>query len=396
MVRSNRSDVFWLSKKDSLSVSSLYLHIPFCRRRCRYCDFFSTTAGPVERNTYVDLLCRHLELIGRNATSNTALQTIYFGGGTPSLLTGEQLTLVLKACRDRFGLSAAAEITLEVNPGTFGGEYLQQVRQAGVNRLSIGIQSFDGRQLQQLGRCHDVDQARAAVTAARAAGFDNISLDLMFALPGQSSDDLNQEIDLLLQQEPEHISVYGLTIEEGTEFERWRQQGKLEVTDEDEYARQYELLRARFTAAGYEHYELSNFALPGRCCRHNQRYWQRRSCLAVGCGAHSFVEQGYGERWHVPTDLARYRRLLEAGADPAELLEDFDRRGAMAETVYLALRTSAGIDLAAFEQCFAEPLQRAFPAALAQLQGSLVWTRERVILPPNHWLIYDHLIASFF
>ncbi|MBW6508668.1 MAG: radical SAM family heme chaperone HemW [Desulfuromonadales bacterium] len=377
-------------------MSSLYFHIPFCRRRCRYCDFFSTTTSDVERDNYVDLLCRHLELIHCDELADSELQTIYFGGGTPSLLTAEQLHLLLTASRARFGLSAEAEITLEVNPGTFGGKYLQQVRQTGINRLSIGIQSFNDQQLRQLGRCHNADQARAAVTGARAAGFDNISLDLMFALPGQDTDDLDREIDQLLQQEPEHISVYGLTVEAGTEFERWQQQGLITAVDEDEYARQYELLRARFSAAGYEHYEVSNFARPGWHCQHNQRYWQRRSCLAIGAGAHSFVESGYGERRHVPADLARYRQLLTAGVDPAERLESFNRRGAMIETLYLALRTSAGVDPVAFEERFGESLQRAFPTAMARLQASLVCSGERIMLPPQHWLIYDHLIKAFF
>ncbi len=377
-------------------MNSLYFHIPFCRRRCRYCDFFSTTAGPGERDIYVDLLCRQLKLIFADEPIVSGLKTIYFGGGTPSLLTVEHLNLLLSTCHDLSGLSATTEITLEVNPGTFGGKYLQQVRQLGVNRLSIGIQSFDERQLRQLGRCHDGEQARAAVRTARAAGFDNISLDLMFALPGQDSDELQREVDQLLQLEPEHISVYGLTIEEGTDFDRWRRQGRLKETDEEEYAEQYELLRARFTAAGYEHYEVSNFAHPGCRCLHNQRYWQRRSCLAVGAGAHSFVESGYGARRHVPADLVRYRQFLEAGADPAELLEQFGRKGAMVETAYLALRTSDGLDLAAFEQCFGESLQQAFPGTLAQLQDSLVFSDGRAVMPPQHWLIYDHLIASFF
>jgi len=377
-------------------VSSLYIHIPFCRARCHYCDFFSTTGSSVERDIYVDLLCRHLELISCDDPASRELQTVYFGGGTPSLLKVEQVARLLSTCRNRFGLSATAEITFEVNPGTFAGEYLQQICLAGVNRLSIGVQSFDEQQLQQLGRCHNVDQARAAVADARVFGFDNISLDLMFTLPGQSSAGLSREIEQLLRLEPEHISIYGLTIEKGTEFERRQQQGKFIVPDEDEYARQYEMLCARFTAAGYEHYEVSNFARPGRRCQHNQRYWQRRSCLSVGAGAHSFVESDYGERWHVAPDLVRYRQLLETGTDPAELLENFDRRGAMAETAYLALRTSEGIDLAAFEQRFGESLQHAFPAAFAQLRGSLVFSAGRVTLPPQHWLIYDHLIASFF
>nr|WP_224746887.1 radical SAM family heme chaperone HemW [Pelovirga terrestris] len=374
----------------------MYFHIPFCRKRCRYCDFFSTTAGTGERDIYVDLLCRHLTLISGDDQTFSPLNTIYFGGGTPSLLTAKQLAQLLGTCHNLFGLNATAEVTLEVNPATFGGNYLQQVRQLGVNRLSIGIQSFDDRQLQQLGRCHDGQQAQSAVTAARAAGFDNISLDLMFALPGQNSNDLKREIDQLLQLEPEHISVYGLTIEEGTEFARWRLQGQLKVPDDEEYAGQYEFLRIRFTAAGYEHYEVSNFARPGHRCRHNQCYWQRRTCLAVGAGGHSFVESGYGARRHVPADLVRYRKFLEAGADPAELLEQFDRKGAMAETAYLALRTSDGLGLAAFEQRFGESLQQVFPDALAQLQGSLVFDNGRVVLLPQHWLIYDHLIASFF
>ncbi len=377
-------------------MSSLYFHIPFCRQRCRYCDFFSTTADSGERAIYVDLLCRHLKLISGDDQANSELQTIYFGGGTPSLLTTKELALLLATCGDLFGLNATAEITIEVNPGTFGGNYLQQVRQLGVNRLSIGIQSFEDRQLQQLGRCHDSDQARATVAAARAAGFDNISLDLMFALPGQNSDELKREIDQLLQLEPEHISVYGLTIEEGTLFYRWRHQGRLKITDDEEYAGQYELLCARFTDAGYEHYEVSNFARSGRRCLHNQRYWQRRSCLAVGAGAHSFVESGYGARWHVPADLVRYRQFLEAQKNPAELLEQFDRKEAMVEAAYLALRTSDGLDLAAFEQYFGESLQQAFPDTLVQLRGSLVFRDGRALLPPRHWLIYDHLIASFF
>jgi len=398
MVRSNRSDVFWLSLlpiKDSFFVSSLYFHIPFCRSRCHYCDFFSTTADASTRRRYVAALLKHLELLGRNEPTTGPLQTIYFGGGTPSLLAVDQVASLLSACHKLFGVGESAEITLEVNPGTFSDNYLQQIRQAGVNRLSMGLQSFDDQQLQQLGRCHSVDQARDAVVAARAAGFDNISLDLMFALPGQDSDALNREIDLLLQQEPEHISVYGLTIEEGTEFERRYQLGTLAASDEEEYARQYELVRMRFAAAGYEHYEVSNFARPGYRCRHNQRYWQRRTCLAVGCGAHSFDERGYGERRHVPADLDRYLHMLKAGSEPSELLESFGRLAAMKETVYLALRTSDGIDLNAFEQRFESSLESVFTLTLDRLQGTLIRSPERVTLPAQHWLICDYLISSF-
>ncbi len=376
-------------------MSSMYIHIPFCLTRCRYCDFFSTTADATERDNYVALLVRHLELLKYNIATNTDLQTIYFGGGTPSLLTIDQLELLLRTCSKVFGIAANAEITIEVNPGTFERPYLHQLHTIGFNRLSIGIQSFDSGQLLRLGRCHTHEQSLESVKAARSAGFDNLSLDLMFALPGQDTDNLDREVDQLLQQTPEHISVYGLTVEEGTEFGRLQRQGKLTVADEEEYAQQYELLRERFCTAGYEHYELSNFAVPGRRCRHNLCYWQRRNCLAVGCGAHSFVENGYGERWHIPADLQRYRQRLEAGLDPAEKLEAFDRTGAMKETVYLALRTSDGIDPSAFERRFGESFHNAFPIATEALAKVLLQSPQRVALGSQHWLIYDHLISTF-
>lgn len=377
-------------------MSSLYFHIPFCRSRCHYCDFFSTTAGTAERGNYVTLLLQHLRLLATTrAFNNVDLETIYLGGGTPSLLTIEQLERLLTACDELFGIAAQAEITIEVNPGTFDRFYLQQLRKLGFNRLSIGVQSFDAGQLLCLGRCHSREQSLEAVPAARSAGFDNVSLDLMFALPAQTTQQLDEEIKLLLQQEPEHISVYGLTIEEGTEFEQLQRRGKLSTVDEEEYARQYELLRERFGTTGYEHYEVSNFARPGYRCHHNQRYWQRRHCLAVGCGAHSFLEKGYGERWHIPADLPRYQQNLQANCNPAEKLEDFDRSGAMKETAYLALRTSDGIDLAAFEQRFGDSFHDVFSSPVAALQGVLRQSSQQVAFEPQHWLIYDHLISPF-
>lgn len=376
-------------------MSSIYFHIPFCRHRCRYCDFFSTTGGAAERADYVRLLLKHLELLRRNEPGGTAIQTLYFGGGTPSLLSIDQLTLLLTTCDKLYGFTSDAEVTIEVNPGTCNRTYLQELHKIGINRLSIGIQSFNSANLLLLGRCHTRKQSLEMVSAARSAGFDNLSLDLIFALPEQTSEHLDTEIQLLLQQDPEHISVYGLTIEEGTEFERLQRQGKLSVPDEDEYARQYEQLRDRFGAAGYEHYELSNFARPGRRCLHNQQYWHRHSCRGIGCGAHSFTDIGYGERRHVPADLKRYQQRLDAGLDPEQTLETFDRRGAMKEAVYLALRTRDGIDPDAFERRFEETFHQAFPTAVNSLTEVLINSPQRVAIKPQHWLIYDHLISHF-
>lgn len=375
---------------------SLYLHIPFCLQRCLYCDFFSHVADTDKRQAYVEQLLKNLQFVQCDAPDSGPLQTLYLGGGTPSLMTLAQVESLLLACGKLFGIAPDCEITLEANPGTVDRDYLQQLRSLGVNRLSLGIQSFDPKQLRRLGRCHSREQGLESITAARAAGFDNISLDLMFALPQQSLEDLKQDIELLLLQQPEHISVYGLTFEEETDFYRRLLQGELVPCPEADYARQYTLLREKLGGAGYEHYELSNFARENRRCLHNQIYWQRRTCLAAGAGAHSFIEKGYGERWSVPADLALYTQEIEAGRNPAQQLEQFDLREAMQEFVYLALRTADGIDLRQFEDRFGHPLPSVFPTALKRISDALLITPQRIVLKPERWLIYDHLISHFF
>lgn len=376
-------------------MSSLYVHIPFCVSRCLYCDFFSTTVRGTAHESYVALLLQQLKVLRLNEPATTALKTLYLGGGTPSVLKTEQLVLLLSACRELFGFAADAEMSIEVNPATFTGNYLQRLREIGFNRLSIGVQSFHSGQLLRLGRCHDPEQSRQTIAAARSAGFDNLSLDLMFALPGQKREQLENEIDQLLHHEPEHISVYGLTIEQGTAFARQLRQGRLETCDDDDYASQYELLRERLTRAGYEHYELSNFARTGYRCRHNQVYWRRQSCLALGAGAHGFCDRGWGERWHVPADLEGYRSCLQRGENPAEVLETFDRVAAMKEYAYLALRTSDGIERRDFVRRFGCSPEKAFPEAQKKLGGQLHSDGQHWYLNPSSWLLYDHLISAF-
>lgn len=376
-------------------MSSLYLHIPFCRQRCPYCDFFSQVADLSQQQAYVAQLQKHLQLIRRDLLRPVPLQTVYFGGGTPSLLRISEIDALLTASDRLFGLAADCEITLEANPGTITASYLAQLRQTGVNRLSLGIQTFAARQLQMLGRCHSREQGLQSIAAARAAGFDNLSLDLIFALPDQTLDTLEADVDLLLRQQPEHISVYGLTFEEGTAFEQRRQRGDLVPCSEDEYARQYEYLQQRLCSVGYEHYELSNFALPQRRCRHNQVYWQRRTCLAAGCGAHAFSDEGFGERWAIPPDPQRFAAALAAGKNPAQCLERFTRSGAMQETLYLALRTADGLDRQAFAERFGQPVEEVFAGALQQLGTAALMTPTRIALRPQSWLIYDHLVSAF-
>jgi len=375
---------------------SLYLHIPFCLRKCPYCDFYSQAGSQRELDEYVDLLCRQLRLLVRQQPQRTELETIFFGGGTPSLLQAAQVERILKLLRDCFGVAATAEISLEANPGTLDAEKLNGYRAAGVNRLSLGVQSLCDEQLQQLGRVHSAEQARTAVSLARAAGFSNLSLDLMFNLPGQDCCALEAELQELLELQPEHLSLYGLSFEEGTEFAARLQAGVLQAVDEEEAAAQYRLLHRQLQQAGYEHYEISNFARPGFRCRHNQTYWQRRSCLAAGCGGHSFTAAGYGERWAVPADLARYRQRLLRDEDPAELLERFDRRGAMAETLYLALRTRDGLARSEFRERFGQTPEEVCPRAFQQLRGRLHLENDHWRFDLTGWLLYDHLISRFF
>ena len=376
-------------------MSSLYLHIPFCSNKCPYCDFFSQVGSQKQLDEYVELLNLDIRILQQKFPHNSPLETIFFGGGTPSLLSAEQIGSLLKNIKGTFDIDKNAEITLEANPGTVDLDQLRGYRQVGVNRLSLGIQSLNDKHLQLLGRIHTADQAQDSVIAARAAGFSNLSLDLMFALPDQDLSSLEEELSLLLELSPEHISLYGLSFEEGTEFAVRRQRGELTACGESLYADQYRLLHERMNAAGFEHYEISNFARPGYRCRHNQVYWRRQTCLALGCGAHSFVADGWGERWHVPPDLPAYRRKLQNGQNAYGLLESFDRQAAMAETVYLTLRTADGLSRKRFRQQFGSFPEELFPDAFRCQAERLKLLDDSWRFDLQGWLLYDHLISAF-
>jgi oxygen-independent coproporphyrinogen-3 oxidase len=372
----------------------LYLHIPFCRRKCPYCDFFSVAGDDPCLRAYPGLLRRHLAwAAGRDG--HGPVGTVYFGGGTPSLLTSRSVGSLLEAIAQNFGLASDAEITLEANPGTVTPARLAGYRAAGVNRLSLGLQSLDPKQLTLLGRLHDAKQGIQAVQWARQAGFTNLSLDLIFALPGQSPDDLDREIDRYLALAPEHLSCYGLTAEPDTPFHHRVQAGELRLPDEEFYADAFLHLHERLTAAGYAHYEIANYARPGSACRHNLGYWQRRPYLGVGAGAHSFRDTGWGERWAVATDLPGYAAALRNRCEPAACLEGFDRLGAMSETLYLGLRTRAGVDDAEFRARFGCGVAEAFPQAVVQLRPWLVLEEGHWRLTLAGWLLYDRLIQAF-
>jgi oxygen-independent coproporphyrinogen III oxidase len=348
------------SEKETISqlleTVSLYLHIPFCHTRCYYCDF-NTYAGILPlKEPYVRALTTEIGLAGLLAqpadSGPRRARTIFFGGGTPSLLSVEQIERLLRACRTAFVVDEDAEITLEANPGTLNREQLKGLRTAGVNRLSLGSQSFDAELLKTLGRIHSPEQITQALYNARAAGFTSINLDFMFGLPGQTMRHWHETLDQALSLRPEHLSLYSLIIEEGTPFHTWTQEGKITPGDEDLCADMYEYADERLQAEGYENYEISNWALPGHQSQHNLTYWQNLPYLGMGAGAHSSFG---GRRFSNILDPTEYIRQLKAKQRPEAESEIVGRAQEMSETAFLGLRTAAGLHLPTFEQRFGEP-----------------------------------------
>lgn len=339
-----------------LTTAALYLHVPFCHTRCHYCDF-NTYAGLLPlREPYVRALLTEIELAGEMALHAEGTlrraRTIFFGGGTPSLLSVAQISRLLAACFRSFAVDSDAEITLEANPGTLSQKQLQGLREAGVNRLSMGAQSFDAQLLASLGRIHSPQEITQAVHAARAAGFTSINLDFMFGLPEQTMRHWRETLDQALALRPEHLSLYSLIIEEGTPFFTWVQEERILPGDEDLCADMYEYADDLLRKAGYLNYEISNWALPGHQSRHNLTYWQNLPYIGMGAGAYSSFG---GRRFANIREPHAYIKRLKARKLPEEECELISTEQAMSETAFLALRTAAGLHLATFERRFARP-----------------------------------------
>ncbi len=289
----------------------LYIHIPFCIRKCAYCDFLSAPAAPEVQEAYVGQLLQEIAASKKLPEDYEAV-TVFFGGGTPGILKGELLCSILRALRDRFSVREDAEITVEANPGTVNRDKLVQYREAGVNRISLGLQSADNQELKLLGRIHTWEQFLESFQLARETGFRNINVDLMSALPGQTTESVHRTLERVLTLSPEHISAYSLILEEGTPFYK-RYEGHPELLPSEEEERQmYYDTRDRLCACGYEHYEISNFAKPGYACRHNLGYWERTDYKGFGLGAASLLEN---VRYTNQTDLTEYLKGNFAGTE---------------------------------------------------------------------------------
>lgn len=309
----------------------IYVHVPFCRTRCRYCDFYRVGEKQERIGAFLGALEREIE--GLEEHAGAPVDTIFLGGGTPSLLAPRQVVGILDALRRRFSVSSAAEVSLEANPSDLDVERLAGYRRAGIDRLSLGVQSLCDRELELLGRRHDAARAAACVGWAREAGFDNVSLDLMLAIPGQTEASFAATLERALDLAPEHLSLYLLEVHARSEMDGLRRRRPRLFPDEEAQRRRYLRAVEQLTAAGYEHYEISNFAFPGRRSRHNLRYWLGRPFLGLGPSAHSAVG---GRRWRHPPDLAAYledpHAIEELPSEPRE------------ERVFLGLRLLDGVD----------------------------------------------------
>ncbi len=314
---------------------AVYIHLPFCRRKCGYCSFISCAGRERDIPACLDALRQEIEA----RAGGQAVPSVFFGGGTPSLLSVEQVTDLLSTLREHFDVAQDAEITMEANPGTVDEDYLVGLHRAGVNRLSLGVQRFDDVELETLGRIHTVAEAREAFAAARRAGFDNVNLDLIYGLPDDSLAAWRRSLEAALALAPEHLALYALTLEDETPLGRAVAAGEVTPPDADLAADQYELAEELLAAAGYEHYEISNWARPGHECRHNLVYWDNGNYLGFGVAAHSSED---GRRYANTNDLDAY--LAAGGRAPLSLDETLDAATRRAETLILGLRQGRGID----------------------------------------------------
>jgi oxygen-independent coproporphyrinogen-3 oxidase len=388
--------------------AGLYLHIPFCRAKCHYCDF-NTYAGIEDLiPAFVEALARQIE---REAAAidraGRRLVSVFFGGGTPSLLTGRQVARLLEAAARAWELPAGVEVTLEANPGTLTPAALADLRAAGVNRLSLGAQTLQPSGLAALGRAHTAGDVLAGVAAARRAGFDNLNLDLIYGWMGQTEADWLADLEQVVALGVEHLSLYPLTVEAGTPLAAMVRRGQARVADDDEMAARYELAVAQLDAAGYAQYEVSNWArrdpgrpaagagaTPRRACRHNLLYWRNEEYWAGGPGAHGHWS---GRRWLVLKNPRQYVARVMAGEPVIAQAETIDPALAMAETMLLGLRLAEGVSRATFAARHGVSCEDRYGRELAELTaaGQLVQLGDRLVVPPPHRYLLDGIVARF-
>ena len=373
----------------------IYIHIPFCLAKCKYCAFNSIVANAQMIQEYVEALCHEIKL---SANSDT-ISTLYFGGGTPSILTTEQFAKIFEALHENFNLNDYAEITVEANPGThLTHNYLNELRRFGVNRLSLGVQSFDDKLLRTLGRVHNSNEAIQAINLAKSI-FDNVSIDLMYDLPGQNLTILSDTIAIALNLQPQHVSIYGLELEESTEFGRLNELEQLNLPNDDESDDMYEYIMSELPKHGFNRYEISNFAKVGFESKHNLGYWSDVPYLGFGASAHSYINSEcvmrnseFGVRFSNVADIKKYIK----GVDKC-LEEIVTKERAMEEFCFLSLRKAEGIDIKKFKHKFGVSINSIYNEVIHKLtqQGLIDVTNEQIKLTKRGMKYGNYAFAEF-
>jgi len=389
--------------------TGIYLHVPFCRARCTYCDFNTYVGLESTYEPYVRALQSEIRRVGNgewgmgNAQSSPSpfpippprAHTIFFGGGTPSLLQPEWIGELVRTCRETFEMPAQFETTMECNPGTVTLEYFQAVREHGVNRLSFGAQSADPEELKLLGREHTFEQVERAIQYSRTAGFDNINFDLIFGLPNQKVETWRRTLDAALAIHPEHISLYALTIENGTPMYDWVKRGTVPYPDPDAAADMYDYAEETLGAAGYDHYEISNWCKPGHECQHNLIYWRNEPYFGLGAGAHS---SSIDRRWWKVRRPADYIARASKGESLEMNHEDIDDRTSRGETIMLGLRLlNEGLETARFANRYGAPLEQFYAKEIDEglKLGLLDVSAERIKLTEKGHFLSNRVMEMF-
>jgi len=377
----------------------IYVHVPFCVRKCGYCDFYSVAGGEEARDGFPALVEREMDLLlhAYPGEADIPADTVYFGGGTPTVLGPDRLRRLLAAIRSRFPVAEDAEITTEANPGTVTGDDFSRLREGGFNRVSLGVQSFRPETLAALGRIHSVEDVRAVYRGGRRARFSSVGIDLIFGNPGQSEAEWQEDLDLAVTFLPDHVSAYALTPEPGTPIHGAIRGGGIALPDDDAVARMYTAARETLRTAGYSHYEISNFARPGKECRHNMKYWRRDGYLGLGPSAHGLLFPGgstpFGLRTANPPSLPDYARALGEGRPPWGSPRACGREDAWKESLIFGLRLAEGVSLSSIEKRNGPPPDVA-REAVETLIGSGLLLREgdRLRLPERYWFVSNEVL----
>jgi len=373
-------------------MKGIYIHIPFCRQACRYCDFYFSVSLQY-LDPFVDALIEEIRQKGENNAGHS-LETLYLGGGTPSLLSGAHLEKIINAINKYYSFQENSEWTIECNPDDLDRSTVKNLRLLGFNRLSIGIQSFHERDLEIMRRSHNAAQAEESVRLASSGGFENITMDLIYGIPGQSPDEWVENIEKALTLPVSHLSAYHLTFEPGTVFDHWRKKGRLVPVPEDESVDQYTMLREKLLSAGFDHYELSNFGRKGIVSKHNMLYWSGQSYLGLGPSAHSY--DGEQRSWNI-SSLKGYIRGITSGEEIRET-ELLTSRELYHDYLITSLRTKWGADPVHIEEVFGKEFRKHFDEESLTFikNGSMSLMEGKLYIEPGQWLITDHILRALF